>query len=56
MDGNGDLYVKKNKPSSERQVSHDFSHTQNLDLKNDRNIKVDWNFLRGMSWLGRRCI
>jgi hypothetical protein len=31
--GTGGHNVKQNKPSSERQISHAFSHMQNLDLK-----------------------
>jgi hypothetical protein len=33
MDETGDHHVKQNKPSSERQILHIFSHMQNLDLK-----------------------
>jgi hypothetical protein len=33
MGRNGNHYVKWNKPDSERQISHIFSHMWNLDLK-----------------------
>jgi hypothetical protein len=33
MDRTGDYHVKQDKPDSERQISQDFSHVWNLDLK-----------------------
>jgi hypothetical protein len=39
MDGAGDHHVKWNNPVSERQISYDFSHVQNLDPQNDMNVK-----------------
>jgi hypothetical protein len=33
MDGTGDHHVKQNNRNSERQISHIFSPTWNLDLK-----------------------
>jgi hypothetical protein len=33
MDGTGNHNVKQNKPSSERQILHAFSHKWNLDMK-----------------------
>jgi hypothetical protein len=32
MDGTGALHIKQNKPNSERQILHDFSHVWNLDF------------------------
>jgi hypothetical protein len=34
LDRTGDDHVKKDKPSSERQITHVFTHMRNLDLKN----------------------
>jgi hypothetical protein len=39
MNGTSEHYVKQNKPGSERQISHVFSHIQNLDLKHDMDVK-----------------
>jgi hypothetical protein len=39
MEGTGDHHVKQNKPDSQTQVSHVFSHVQNLDLKRDWKIE-----------------
>jgi hypothetical protein len=39
MDGSGHNHVKWNNPGLERQVMHIFSHMQNLDFKNDMNVK-----------------
>jgi hypothetical protein len=33
MDQTGDYHVEQDKPSSETQILHAFSHMQNLDLK-----------------------
>jgi hypothetical protein len=33
MDSTGDHHAKLNKPGSERQILHVFSHVYNLDLK-----------------------
>jgi hypothetical protein len=35
MDGTGDHRVERDKPSSERQTSHGFTHMWNLDIKNN---------------------
>jgi hypothetical protein len=32
MNGSREHHIKQNKPDSERQTSHIFSHTQNLDF------------------------
>jgi hypothetical protein len=32
MDGSRDHHVKQSKPDSERQISHAFSHMENLDF------------------------
>jgi hypothetical protein len=33
MDGTGDYHVEEDKPSSERHISHGFSHVWNLEQK-----------------------
>jgi hypothetical protein len=48
MDETGDHHVKQNKPSSERQILHIFSHMQNLDLKRSIYIYIYiyiWDYL-----------
>jgi hypothetical protein len=47
MDETGDHHVKQNKPSSERQILHIFSHMQNLDLKRSIYIYI---YIYGTIW------
>jgi hypothetical protein len=39
MDGTGSHYIKGDKPSSQRQMSHVFSHMWNSDLKKVSNME-----------------
>jgi hypothetical protein len=39
MDRTGEHHIKRNKPDSERQMSHVFSHMENLDLKRHESRK-----------------
>jgi hypothetical protein len=50
MDENGDHNIKQNKPDSERQLLHIFSHAWNLDLKY---MYTHVNVIVGPFWRGR---
>jgi hypothetical protein len=42
MFGIGDHHVKQNKPVSERQIPHVFSHMLNLDFQKDMRLEEGW--------------
>jgi hypothetical protein len=57
MDESGDYHVKQNKPNSESQVSHVFSHKWNLEKEKKKDMKVEGGLLanrKEMSGRGQR--